>query len=231
MYSNSVYFIHQNSYYLTLFPPVDLTDPDFRAVELFPENVEPMSPHLMFEDVAQVSGAWDSIVDGLPTWRSQGQKLPLFSQFMNWSLSFQMLKTSNMPRRLSTSPMVVRPLRLAVVLSDNEHQSTTYGVEARRRNRVPDCLAVLDVEATNLGKRSGGGVAVVNLRNYGKWLECVDSVAVIVVYAVTHTIWVQATALLSQVSPSHGWAIEAAVASAFAPRYPFHCSRHPVSLC
>jgi hypothetical protein len=60
------------------------------------------------------------MVAGLPAELLHGPELPLSSQFMYWLLSFQILKIKTMPRP-SASPIVVRPPRVAAVLSDDEH--------------------------------------------------------------------------------------------------------------
>jgi hypothetical protein len=92
------------------------------------ENVEPISPHLMFEKVTEVPGVVDSMVDGFPAELLHGPSLPLSSQFMYWLLSFQILKTRTMPAS-SASPMVVRPPKLAAALSDESHQAAV--IESR----------------------------------------------------------------------------------------------------
>jgi hypothetical protein len=92
------------------------------------ENVEPISPHLMFENVTYVPGVVDSIVAGFPAVLLHGPELPLSSQFMNWLLSFQMLSTRTMPLP-SALPMVVKPPRLAATESDDEHDAAV--IESR----------------------------------------------------------------------------------------------------
>ena len=57
---------------------------------------------------------------GLPAELLHGPELPLSSQFMYCPLSFQMLKMRTMPLPRPW-PIVVRPPRLAAVLSEDEH--------------------------------------------------------------------------------------------------------------
>jgi hypothetical protein len=60
------------------------------------------------------------MVAGFPAELLHGPELPLSSQFMNWLPSFQILKIRTMPLP-SDFPTVVRPPRLAAVLSDDAH--------------------------------------------------------------------------------------------------------------
>lgn len=82
--------------------------------------VEPMSPHLMFENTTCVVALFASMSVGLPSVALHGPLLPESSQFMNWLLSFQMLKAKTMPRP-SASPIVVREPNSAALPSTASH--------------------------------------------------------------------------------------------------------------
>jgi hypothetical protein len=79
-------------------------------LELTPgaEPVDPMSPHLMFDQVTDVPGSSAKMVDGSPAVLLHGPALPLSSQFMYALSSCQILKIRTMPR-LRASPVVGRP--------------------------------------------------------------------------------------------------------------------------
>jgi len=100
----------------------DDDDDDELEPPLPSENVEPISPHLMFEKVTEVPGVCDSIVVGSPAVLLQGPELPLSNQFMYWLGSFQILKIRTIPLP-SASPIVVRPPRLAAVPSAELHHA------------------------------------------------------------------------------------------------------------
>lgn len=74
----------------------------------------------MFEKTTCVSELFAWIKDGLPSVALHGPLLPESSQFMNWLLSFQMLKAKTMPLP-SASPMVVREPNSAALPSTASH--------------------------------------------------------------------------------------------------------------
>jgi len=78
-------------------------------------TVDPISPQRMFEKTTWVPGSWEMMFEGLPSVLVQGPLLPLSSQFMLPLLSFQILKTSTMPRP-KACPMLARPPNCAAEL-------------------------------------------------------------------------------------------------------------------
>lgn len=76
-----------------------------------PENVDPMSPHLIWLNVTCVSGWMDSITSGFPSVALQGPAFELCpsSHCMKPLLSHQMLKTRTIPRLIAAPICSVAP--------------------------------------------------------------------------------------------------------------------------
>lgn len=90
--------------------------------------VEPISPHLISDQVVYVPGVCDSISEGFPAVLLHGPLLPLSSQFIYCPPSFQILNTNTIPAPRA-SPIVVRPPRLAAAPSLESHHAAV--IESR----------------------------------------------------------------------------------------------------